>query len=167
MDQCRLLSNRQLALGRAFLRRRVAQNNLSKTACLTARRLTLAKNRLANPHDIGILASMQLPTDRKISESHAKFDDAAQMAIFLASIPDADGLAGLLMQRRVVSTRTFDDDAMVARFVRSNGDTVACYTVDAVTIDEAEMIAAQCELLDDWSVESFSNAVHVALDPDL
>ena len=110
---------------------------------------------------------MQIPTDRKISESHAHFDDAAQMALFLASIPDADGLAALLMERRVVSTRTFDDDAMTARFVRSNGSRVACYTVEAVTIDEAEMIAAQCELLHDWNVESFSNAVHVALDPDL
>ena len=109
---------------------------------------------------------MQLPTDRKITESHARFDDAAQMAIFLASIPDADDLAGLLLERKVVSTRTFDDDAMIARFVRSNGTIVACYTVESVTIDEAEMIAAQCELLQDWNVESFSRAVHVALDPD-
>jgi hypothetical protein len=110
---------------------------------------------------------MQLPTDPKITESHARFDDAAQMAIFLASIPDADDLAALLMERRVVSTRTFDDDAMIARFVRSNGTTVACYTVEAVTIDEAEMIAAQSELLEDWDVESFARAVHLALDPDL
>jgi hypothetical protein len=109
---------------------------------------------------------MQPPTDRKIMESHAKFADGAQMAAFLASIPDADGLQALLMKRRVVSTRTFDDDAMIARFVRSDGATVACYTVEAVTIDEAEMIAAQCELLDDWNLESFSRAVHVALDPD-
>jgi hypothetical protein len=109
---------------------------------------------------------MQLPTDRKITESHAKFDDAAEMALFLGAIPEPDGLAALLVEHRVVSTRTFDDDAMIARFVRSNGTTVACYTVEAVTIDEAEMIAAQCELLDDWNVASFANAVHVALDPD-
>jgi hypothetical protein len=109
---------------------------------------------------------MHPPTDRKITESHARFADSAQMAAFLASIPDADGLQALLMKRRVVSTRTFDDDAMIARFVRSDGTTVACYTVEAVTIDEAEMIAAQCELLDDWNVESFSRAVHIALDPD-
>ena len=110
---------------------------------------------------------MELPSDRKITELHASFDDAAQMAVFLASIPDADDLAALLMGRKVVSTRTFDDDAMIARFVRSSGATVTCYTVQAVTIDEAEMIAAQCELLDEWSAENFSNAVHVALDPDL
>jgi hypothetical protein len=109
---------------------------------------------------------MQLPTDRKITESHAKFADTAQMAAFLASIPDADGLQVLLMKRRIVSTRTFDDDAMIARFVRSDGITVMCYTVEAVTIDEAEMIAAQCELMDVWNVESFSHAVHLALDPD-
>lgn len=110
---------------------------------------------------------MQPPNDRKITESHAKFADVAQMAAFLASIPDAEGLQALLMKRKVVSTRTFDDDAMIARFVRSDGATVACYTVEAVTIDEAEMIAAQCELLDDWNVQSFSRAVHVALDPEL
>ncbi len=110
---------------------------------------------------------MQPLSGRKITESHAKFADAAQMAVFFGAIPDADGLAALLMERRMVSTRTFDDDAMTARFVRSDGTTVACYTVEAVTIDEAEMIAAQCELLDDWNVESFSNAVHLALDPDL
>jgi hypothetical protein len=110
---------------------------------------------------------MTLPSDRRITESHARFDDAAAMAVFLASIPDADELAALLMGRKVVSTRTFDDDKMIARFVRSNGTKVACYTVEAVTIDEAEMIAAQCELLDDWNVENFSNAVHVALDPEL
>jgi hypothetical protein len=109
---------------------------------------------------------MELPSDRKITESHASLDDAVQMAVFLASIPDADDLAALLTGRKVVSTRTFDDDAMIARFVRSNGATVVCYTVETVTIDEAEMIAAQCELLDDWNVENFSRAVHVALDPD-
>jgi len=110
---------------------------------------------------------MLLPSDRKITELHARFEDAVQMAVFLAAIPDADALAALLTQRKVVSTRTFDDDAMTARFVRSNGTAVACYTVEAVTIDEAEMIAAQCELLDDWNIESFSRAVHLALDPDL
>jgi hypothetical protein len=105
--------------------------------------------------------------DRKIIESHAKIDDGAQMRVFLAPIPNADSLQALLMERQVVSTRTYDDDAMIARFVRSNGTTVACYTVQDVTIDEAEMIAAQCELLDDWTVENFSSAVHAALDPDL
>ena len=109
---------------------------------------------------------MQLPSDHRITESHAKFADAAQMAAFLASIPDADGLEALLMKRKIVSTRTFEDEAMIARFVRSDGDTVTCYTVEAVTIDEAEMIAAQCELLHDWDIENFSQAVHVALDPE-
>jgi hypothetical protein len=105
--------------------------------------------------------------ERKIIESHATIADKAQMGVFLASIPNADSLEALLMERRVVSTRTYEDHAMIARFVRSNGTTVACYTVADVTIDEAEMIAAQCELLDDWNVESFSRAVHAALDSDI
>jgi hypothetical protein len=103
--------------------------------------------------------------DRKITASQAEIDDAAQMASFLQRIPNSGDLDALLMERRVVSTRNYDDDAMIARFVRSNGTTVACYTVEDVTIDEGEMIAAQCELLDVWSLENFSAAVHVALDP--
>jgi hypothetical protein len=105
--------------------------------------------------------------NRKIVESHAKIDDAAQMGFFLAPIPNADSLEALLLERKAVSTRTYDDDAMIARFVRSNGTTVACYTVEDVTIDEGEMIAAQCELLDDWNMENFSRAVHAALDSDI
>jgi hypothetical protein len=101
-----------------------------------------------------------------IWESRARLQDATQMAAFLRPIPNADRLEALLMERNVVSTRAYDDAAMVARFVRSNGDTVACYTVENVTIDESEMIAAQGELLNDWNLESFTRAVHVALDPE-
>lgn len=104
--------------------------------------------------------------DQRINEAHARLDDAAEMAAFLAAIPNADKLEALLKQRRVVSTRAYDDETMVARFVRSNGTTVACYTVAEVTIDEGEMIAAQCELLSEWNVENFAQAVHLALDTD-
>ncbi|HEY2781388.1 MAG TPA: hypothetical protein VGI90_11460 [Steroidobacteraceae bacterium] len=104
--------------------------------------------------------------DRKISASQAMINDAPQMALFLQSIPNAGDLETLLHERKAVSTRSYDDDAMIARFVRSDGVTVVCYTVEEVTIDEGEMIAAQCELLDQWSLESFSSAVHVALDPE-
>jgi hypothetical protein len=102
-----------------------------------------------------------------ITETRARLDDAAQMAAFLAPIPNADKLELLLQERKVVSTRAYEDEAMAARFVRSNGELVTCYTVREVTIDESEMIAAQCELLDDWNVGSFSGAVHLALDPDV
>jgi hypothetical protein len=105
--------------------------------------------------------------ENKIISSSAKINDAGQMALFLAPMPNASGLEKLLMEQKTVSTRTYDDDAMIARFVRSNGTTVACYAVEDVTIDESEMIAAQCELLEDWSVENFSQAVHVALDPEI
>jgi hypothetical protein len=71
------------------------------------------------------------------------------------------------MERNVLSTRAYDDASMVARFVRSNGEMVACYTVENVTIDESEMIAAQCELLNEWHLDTFTRAVHVALDPTL
>jgi hypothetical protein len=105
--------------------------------------------------------------DHEIIATNARLDDAVQMGFFLAPIPNAGSLEALLMERKVVSTRTYDDDEMLARFVRSDGKMVACYTVKEVTIDEAEMIAAQCELLDLWNLESFSRAVHIALDPEI
>jgi hypothetical protein len=103
--------------------------------------------------------------DHKIVASHANLNDPAQMTVFLEGMPNAADLETLLMKMKVVSTRDYEDDQMTALFLRSNGNTVVCYRVESVTIDESEMIAAQCELLDEWSVESFSRAVHVALDP--
>ena len=103
--------------------------------------------------------------DHKIIASHATLNDGAQMAVFLAGMPNADDLAHLLQSKKIVSTRDYEDDDMTALFVRSDGTRVACYRVEGVTIDESEMIAAQCELLDEWNVESFSRAVHIALDP--
>jgi hypothetical protein len=103
--------------------------------------------------------------NHKIVALHADLNDASQMTAFLDGMPNAADLEALLMKRKVVSTRDYEDDEMTALFVRSNGRIVACYRVEGVTIDESEMIAAQCELLDDWNVESFSRAVHVALDP--
>jgi hypothetical protein len=105
--------------------------------------------------------------DHEIIATNARLDDAAQMALFLVPIPNAGSLEALLMERKVVSTRAYDDDEMLARFVRSDGKMVACYTVKEVTIDEAEMIAAQCELLDVWNLESFSRAVRIVLDPEI
>lgn len=105
--------------------------------------------------------------DRRILASKAKIDDAPQMARFLQRIPNAGDLEALLQERGAVSTRDYEDGEMTAFFVRSDGTTVACYTVEDVTIDESEMIAAQCELLDVWNLESFSLAVHIALDPGI
>jgi hypothetical protein len=103
--------------------------------------------------------------NHKILASQALLTDSAQMAAFLDGMPNAADLETLLMKMKVVSTRDYEDDEMTALFVRSDGTTVACYRVEGVTIDEGEMIAAQCELLDDWNLESFSRAVHIALDP--
>jgi hypothetical protein len=103
---------------------------------------------------------------RIILESHAKLDEASSLATFLAPIPNAEGLKILLVERRPLSTRTYDDEGMVARFVRSDGTTVACYAVQDVTIDEAEMIAAQCELVENWNADRFAAAVHRALDTE-
>jgi hypothetical protein len=103
--------------------------------------------------------------NHNIIPSQAKLNDPAQMALFLEGMPNSSDLNTLLMQRKVVSTRDYEDDEMTALFLRSDGTTVVCYRVEGVTIDESEMIAAQCELLDNWSSENFSRAVHIALDP--
>jgi hypothetical protein len=105
--------------------------------------------------------------DHKITASHAKLDVATEMAAFLEGMPNATDLETLLMKRQAVSTRDYEDKEMTALFVRSNGSSVACYRVEGVTIDESEMIAAQCELLNDWNPDNFSRAVHIALDPGI
>jgi hypothetical protein len=101
-----------------------------------------------------------------ISLSHADLGNDAAVAAFLSGIPNADKLADLLAARHPVSTRAYDDDNETARFVRSDGHAVTCMAVVNVTIDEAEMIAAQCEVLNEWSAQGLADAVERALAED-
>lgn len=85
------------------------------------------------------------------------------MAAFLAPIPDSTELAALLAGMEPLNTRAYDDPSQTARFVISDGETVNCFTVPDITIDQAEMITVECEKSDAWSEAAFRLAAERAL----
>jgi len=72
----------------------------------------------------------------------ALLDDPVGMTQFLSPIPNSDQLAKVLDERKIVSSRAYDDETWTARFVASDGVLVKCFTVSDITIDQAEIIAS-------------------------
>ncbi len=103
----------------------------------------------------------------KISLAMARLDDAAAMAEFLSVIPNGEDLGKILRDKKPVSSRAYDDETWTARFVASDGQVVKCFTVSAITIDQAEMIAAACVDTFAWDENGFREAVAEALGPTL
>jgi hypothetical protein len=98
-----------------------------------------------------------------IITTSARLDDGAAMAQFLSPIPDADQLAKLLAKGVPVSTRAYDDENQIARYVESDGEAVLCFMVHDVTIDEAEMIEIEFEDTGAGDEVAFRKAVVRAL----
>ena len=94
-----------------------------------------------------------------ITSSHAHLDNQAEMAQFLAPIPNAAELAKVLAAREPITTRAFEDEVFTARFVASDGSVVHCHTIPDITIDQAEMIAVACEGNEDRSGPAFRAVV--------
>ncbi len=101
--------------------------------------------------------------DAQISTTIARLDDDAEMARFLARIPDAEGLARVLESGKPISTRAYEDETWTARFVESDGKTVMCFKVVPITIDQAEMIELRWERDVVLSETAFAKAVELAL----
>jgi hypothetical protein len=103
--------------------------------------------------------------ESRIVAAAAMLNDSEAMAKFLLPIPNGEQLAKLLEGGKPVSTRAYDDDTGAARFVTSDGKQVMCFTVTDITIDQAEMIAAEC--LDiEWEAKGFQDAVERVLGSD-
>lgn len=103
---------------------------------------------------------------RRISTTSARLDDGSAMAQFLSPIPDSDQLARLLAKGEPLSTRAYDDETQIARFVESDGIVVRCFTVTDITIDQAEMIEIECERMGAIDETRFHEAVSRALGDD-
>lgn len=103
----------------------------------------------------------------KISFATARLDDARAMAEFLSAIPNGEDLGRVLRNKKAVSSRAYDDETWTARFVAGDGHIVKCFTVSAITIDQAEMIAAACVDTFAWDEDGFREAVAEALGPTL
>ena len=99
----------------------------------------------------------------RIMATTARLDDGAAMVRFLAPIPNADRLAEVLADRKPISTRAYEDEAQIARFVECDGSNVMCFTVSGITIDQAEMIEAAWEGVCGLDEDAFRAAVEKAL----
>jgi hypothetical protein len=97
----------------------------------------------------------------------ASLDDGAEMAKFLSGIPNGEQLGEILQGRKPLSSRAYEDETQTARFVECDGHTVTCFTVTDITIDQAEMIAAECVGLDPLNEAAFHQAVKQALHDSL
>jgi hypothetical protein len=100
-----------------------------------------------------------------VSMASALLADASAMSRFLTPIPNSDQLARILELGKPLSSRAYDDDNWTARFVASDGVLVKCFTVTNVTIDQAEMIASQCEDFSAWPEGDFRDMVKRVLAP--
>lgn len=99
----------------------------------------------------------------RIVTTTAHLDDAAEMAKFLSPIPNGDQLAKVLDGRKPTSSRAYEDEALTARFVESDGNVVMCFTVSDITIDQAEMIEAEWEGICALDEAAFRKTVERAL----
>ena len=102
--------------------------------------------------------------DMKILTTTARLDDQVEMGEFLASIPNGEQLAKVLEAGNPVSTRAYEDETLTARFVESDGQTVMCFKVTPITIDQAEMIELKWEGTVALSEAAFEKAVELALE---
>jgi hypothetical protein len=103
----------------------------------------------------------------KISFATARLDDAAAMTDFLNGIPNGEVLGKVLRNRRVVSSRAYDDETWTARFVSSDGKVVKCFAITDITIDQAEMIAAACIDIPALDEAQFRDLVAQSLGPTI
>ncbi len=101
--------------------------------------------------------------DNKILTTTAQLDDGTEMAEFLSPMPNGDQLAKVLEGGKPVSTRAYEEETRTARFVESDGTSVMCFTVTAITIDQAEMIEAEWEGICALDEAAFQKAVEQAL----
>lgn len=101
--------------------------------------------------------------DVKILTTTARLDDPVALATFLSSIPNGDQLGKVLAVGEPVSTRAYDDETWTARFVESDGTRVMCFAVTNITIDQAEMITTEWEVICTLNEADFQNAVERAL----
>ena len=89
------------------------------------------------------------------------------MTDFLNGIPNGEVLGKVLRNRRVVSSRAYDDETWTARFVSSDGKVVKCFAVTDITIDQAEMIAAACIDIPALDEAQFRDLVAQSLGPTI
>jgi hypothetical protein len=93
----------------------------------------------------------------------ARLNDAAAVNQLLAPMRNSATLKRKLRPGFCGHKYTYDLNTRVARYLLTNGEIVACYSVTEVSLEEAKTIAIACEHLGEWSMRTFQAAVVRAL----
>jgi hypothetical protein len=99
----------------------------------------------------------------KISDARARLDDRTALNALLAPMRDAETLKRRLRPGYRGHKYFYDEHTHTARYLLTNGDVVACYSVAEVSLGEAKAIAARCEGISEWCMTAFRAAVERAL----
>jgi hypothetical protein len=99
----------------------------------------------------------------RILSALARLNDAAAVNQLLAPLRDGATLKRKLRPGFCGRKYTYDLNTRIARYLLTNGEIVACYSVTEVSLEEAKTIAIACEHLGEWSMRTFQAAVVRAL----
>ena len=99
----------------------------------------------------------------RILSALARLNDAAAMSEILAPMRNKASLKRKLRPGFCGHKYTYDLNTRIARYLLTNGEIVACYSVTGVSLEEAKAIAVACEYLGEWSIRTFQATVVHAL----
>jgi hypothetical protein len=99
----------------------------------------------------------------KIFDASARLDDVTALNALLAPLRDGATLKKKLRPGYRGHKYFYDLHTHTARYLLTNGDVVACYSVAEVSLEEAKAIAARCEGISEWCMTTFRTAVERAL----
>lgn len=99
----------------------------------------------------------------RILSALARLNDTVAMSELLAPMRDQAALKRKLRPGFCGHQYTYDLNTRIARYLLTNGEIVACYSVTEVSLEEAKTIAIACEELGEWSMRTFQAAVVRAL----
>lgn len=103
----------------------------------------------------------------KILSALARLNDAAAMNELLAPLRDGAALRRKLRPGFRGHKYLYDRHTRIARYLLTNGEIVACYSVTDVSLEQAAMIALACDHIREWSMMTFQAAVERALGAEL
>ena len=99
----------------------------------------------------------------KIFDATARLNDVTALNALLAPMRDGATLKKMLRPGYRGHKYFYDQHSRTARYLLTNGDVVACYSVTEVSLGEAKAIAARCEGISEWCITAFQAAVERAL----
>jgi hypothetical protein len=99
----------------------------------------------------------------KILSAVARLNDAAAVNELLAPMRDRAALKRKMRPGFRGHKYVYNRRMRTARYLLTNGEIVACYTVADVSLEQAATIATACDEISEWSMTTFEAAVERVL----